>query len=119
MWATNYADLSPRIGFAWDPTGGAKWSVRGGYGVGYYRVEGNDIYNMVGNPPGAQIVQVFNPLLDNPAGGAAGALRPIGLNALDPVYNIPYIQTFSMEIQHEITRGNALGAVMSAHAALT
>jgi hypothetical protein len=104
----HWMNFGPRIGFAWDPTGAAKWSVRGGYGVGYYRVEGNDIYNMVGNPPGAQVVQVFNPLLDNPAGGAAGALRPIGLNALDPVYKIPYIQTFSFEIQHEITPGNAL-----------
>jgi hypothetical protein len=63
---------------------------------------------MVGNPPGATIVQVFNPLLDNPAGGQAGALRPIGLNALDPLYKVPYIQTYSLEIQREITPGNAI-----------
>ena len=104
----HYATFGPRLGFAWDPTGEARWSVRGGYGVGYYRVEGNDTYNMVSNPPGASLVQVFNPLLDNPAAGSAGALRPISLNALDPIYSVPYVQTFSLEIQHEITPGNAI-----------
>ncbi len=34
----NYA---PRIGFAWDPTGQAKWAVRGGFGVAYGRTFGN------------------------------------------------------------------------------
>jgi hypothetical protein len=106
--ANHYLNFGPRFGFAWDPTGKAKWSVRGGYGIGYYRVEGNDIYSMVGNPPGAQIVQVFNPSLDNPSGGQAGAQRPIGLNALDPIYKVPYVQTFSLEIQREITPGNVV-----------
>ena len=27
-------NLAPRIGFAWDPTGRQKWSVRGGFGLG-------------------------------------------------------------------------------------
>src|SRR5438874_5371205 len=34
----NYA---PRVGFAWDPTGSAKWAVRGGFGLAYGRTFGN------------------------------------------------------------------------------
>jgi len=34
----NYA---PRFGFAWDPTGSAKWAVRGGFGIAYGRTFGN------------------------------------------------------------------------------
>ncbi|HXU17938.1 MAG TPA: TonB-dependent receptor [Terriglobales bacterium] len=34
----NYA---PRLGFAWDPTGSAKWAVRGGFGIAYGRTFGN------------------------------------------------------------------------------
>jgi hypothetical protein len=103
-----YNTFAPRLGFAWDPTGAARWSIRGGYGIGYYRVEGNDIYNMVSNPPGAKLVQVFNPPLDNPAAGQAGALRPVSLNSLDPNYKVPYIQTYSLEVQREITPANSV-----------
>lgn len=28
-------NFAPRVGFAWDPTGSAKWSVRGGFGLAY------------------------------------------------------------------------------------
>jgi len=97
--------FAPRLGIAYDPTGKGQWSIRGGYGVGYYRVEGNDTYRMVSNPPAARLVTVFNPPLDNPGAGQAGALRPIAINTLDPLYEVPYVQTYSLEIQRELTPG--------------
>ncbi len=33
--ATDKNNIAPRVGFAWDPTGAGKWSVRGGFGVAY------------------------------------------------------------------------------------
>lgn len=40
--------FAPRFGFAYDLTGKSRTVLRGGYGVGYYRIEGNDMYRLVG-----------------------------------------------------------------------
>jgi hypothetical protein len=105
---THYNTFAPRVGFAYDPTGKGRWAIRGGYGTGYYRVEGNDTYSMVGNPPNAKLVQVFNPPFDNPSQGQAGALRPVSVGALDPIYEVPYVQSFSLEVQREIFDNTAV-----------
>jgi hypothetical protein len=44
-------DFGPRLGFAWDPRGDAKISIRGGYGLMYERLFNNSITNIRFNPP--------------------------------------------------------------------
>jgi hypothetical protein len=100
--------FGPRLGFAYDLTGRARTVLRGGYGIGYYRVEGNDVYGLVGNPPFANVVQVFNPPLDDPTRGSAGADRPKNLSTLDPTNSIPYVQTYSLGVQQQVARNTAL-----------
>lgn len=44
-------DWAPRFGFAWDPTGAGRWSVRGGFGVFYDILKGEDNLQFNGQAP--------------------------------------------------------------------
>ena len=100
--------FAPRVGFAWDPTGRGRTAIRGGYGIGYYRIEGNDVYRMVGNPPFSKEATFFNPPFNDPAAGAAAPLTPLALNGLDPIYKIPMAQNWSLGVQQQITGETSL-----------
>src|SRR5258708_1761990 len=63
--------FSPRIGFAWDPTGNGDWVVRGGFGVyNNWLTSANVQEEFRGSPPGL-VLPTFV------AGGTASAQAPI------------------------------------------
>lgn len=93
-------DFGPRFGFSWDPRGHGNMVIRGGYGITYFRVQGNDSYNMLSNPPFATTSTVNAPPFDNPAGGAAAPITPASLLALDQNYFPPMIQQYSVGVQY-------------------
>ena len=70
-------NFAPRLGFAWQPLGGNKFVVRGGWGMFYDRVYGNLLVdNQQGNPPYAS----------NGAGGFFPATFGLSLaNPFNPV----------------------------------
>lgn len=51
LYGNDNNNWAPRFGFAWDPTGNAKWSIRGGTGMFYSRLWSNFTGNTRFNPP--------------------------------------------------------------------
>ncbi len=62
----HWGSFGPRFGFAYDVSGSGKTVVRGGFGVSYDRIQGNDMYNAGGNVPFSSTPSVTDVFLDNP-----------------------------------------------------
>jgi hypothetical protein len=60
-------DFAPRVGFAWDPRGNGKTSIRGGFGVFYDILKAEDVFQQNGQPPWfSGVAQFFPALSANP-----------------------------------------------------
>ncbi len=103
-----YNTFQPRIGFAYDLTGDGKTVIRGGYGMFFERVQGNDVYNAGGNPPfsfqpSANNVYFSDPSRDNQTGQAAEeAIHPASMTNLAYAYPAPGVSMFSLGMQREV-----------------
>jgi hypothetical protein len=114
VYKTNNRNLQPRVGFAWDPWGDGKTSVRGAYGVLVDQPITNLVTGLASNPPFASPVAL-------PAGRTttfATAISPgnaapgstLSPNATDLGFDNAYVQSWNLNVQREVARGVGVSA---------
>jgi hypothetical protein len=103
-----YFTWQPRVGFTYDLTGNSKTVLRGGVGVFYERVQGNDVYNAALNPPFAYQPNPTSVFFSDPtksilSGTSSADLYPSGLTSIKYNYPPQGTMNWSLGIQHQLT----------------
>ena len=109
IYRQNNKNFQPRLGFAWDPWGDGKTSVRAAYAILTDQPMTSIVTSASANPPLAIPFTFAGPVrLDN----AISLARAAGLapQTVDGGFHNAYVQSWNLNVQRELTRDLAVMA---------
>ncbi len=121
LFPNDYSAFAPRVGFAYDLKGDAKWVVRGGYGIFYIDPPTTLYTRTVSTQPSVLTVNITNPYnFQNPYTGFPGGnpypfprvqpenfatfkyVKPVSGGVLDPASTKGYSQNWNVTLEHQM-----------------
>jgi hypothetical protein len=115
---TQWLNLSPRAGFAWDVSGNGRTAVRSSYGLAYDFVSAQYLYIAGSAPPFSNRIELRGRLLleDPYASVPGGQTHPVpdtppanapfpgfgAFGTIDPANNSPRVQNWNVTIERQI-----------------
>jgi hypothetical protein len=133
--ASDRNNFAPRIGFAWDVLGNAKFVMRGGFGIFYDIEDGALNLQFGGQPPFGDAINLnyngfasgFDPIADPFNSFAPGTVNPVPFIAgghlgqffvpkvsfafvVDPRFRTPYSENYNWGFQYQLSQDTLLEA---------
>ena len=117
-YAGNHKNFAPRFGFAWDPKGNGRTSIRGGFGMFYDQIVLNQFLNMFDRNPSPDFKSLWLTTtlqgaaapFPHPLEAALGAPQFTLQNAVYDDFKTPYLYQYNLTIQRQLP-GRVVGSI--------